>query len=75
MRVPVSWLREYVDAPENLTPDELHAALVRVGLEEEDHHGFDITGPVVVGQVLDYVDEPQSNGKTIRWVQVDVGEA
>lgn len=75
MRVPVSWLREYVDAPENLSPEELHAALVRVGLEEEDHHGFDISGPVVVGQVLEYVDEPQSNGKTIRWVQVDVGES
>lgn len=74
MRVPVSWLREFVDAPATLAPDELHAALVRVGLEEEDHHGFDITGPVVVGTVLDFVDEPQSNGKTIRWVHVDVGE-
>lgn len=74
MRVPVSWLREYVDAPDSLSPEELHSALVRVGLEEEDHHGFDISGPVVVGQVLEYVDEPQSNGKTIRWVQVDVGE-
>ncbi|MBX3093570.1 MAG: phenylalanine--tRNA ligase subunit beta [Cryobacterium sp.] len=74
MRVPVSWLREFVDAPETITPEELHAALVRVGFEEEDHHGFDVTGPVVVGQILEFVDEPQSNGKTIRWVQVDVGE-
>lgn len=74
MRVPVSWLREFVDAPETMTPDDLHAALVRVGFEEEDHHGFDVTGPVVVGQILEFVDEPQSNGKTIRWVQVDVGE-
>ena len=73
MRVPVSWLREFVDVPAAITPDELHAALVRVGLEEEDHHSFELEGPIVVGQVLEFVDEPQTNGKTIRWCQVDVG--
>ena len=73
MRVPVSWLREFVDVPASITPDELHAALVRVGLEEEDHHGFELEGPIVVGQVLEFADEPQTNGKTIRWCQVDVG--
>lgn len=73
MRVPVSWLRDYVDAPASLTPDELHAALVRVGLEEEDFHTFELEGPIVVGKVLQFVDEPQSNGKTIRWCQVQVG--
>ncbi len=75
MRVPVSWLREFVDAPSTLTPDELHAALVRVGLEEEAVHTFGLEGPIVVGQVLEFADEPQSNGKTIRWCQVDVGES
>lgn len=34
-----------------------------------------MTGPVVVGQVLSFDEEPQKNGKTIRWCQVDVGEA
>ncbi|MBB5632123.1 phenylalanyl-tRNA synthetase beta chain [Cryobacterium mesophilum] len=72
MRVPVSWLREFVDAPASITPDELHAALVRVGLEEEGLHTFGLEGPIVVGEVLEFVDEPQSNGKTIRWCQVDV---
>ncbi|MEO7349697.1 MAG: phenylalanine--tRNA ligase subunit beta, partial [Terrimesophilobacter sp.] len=72
MRVPVSWLREFVDAPASLTPEELHAALVRVGLEEEDFHTFELEGPIVVGKVLEFVDEPQSNGKTIRWCQVQV---
>ena len=43
-----------------------------VGLEEEDVHRFDVSGPIVVGEVLDFVDEPQSNGKTIRWCQVRV---
>ena len=27
-----------------------------------------------MGRVLEALDEPQSNGKTIRWCQVDVGE-
>ncbi|PJJ72481.1 phenylalanyl-tRNA synthetase beta chain [Diaminobutyricimonas aerilata] len=74
MRVPVSWLGEWVDLPDTVTAEHLHAALVKVGLEEEDVHGFGVEGPVVVGRVLDFVDEPQSNGKTIRWCQVDVGE-
>ena len=73
MRVPLSWLREYVDVPAEATPEDVLAALVSVGFEEEDVHGFELSGPIVVGQVLSYVDEPQSNGKTIRWCQVDVG--
>jgi phenylalanyl-tRNA synthetase beta chain len=48
------------------------AELVKVGLEEEGSHGFSVTGPVVVGQVLEFTPEPQSNGKTIRWCQVRV---
>ncbi|UGS26980.1 phenylalanine--tRNA ligase subunit beta [Microbacterium resistens] len=75
MRVPLSWLREYVDVAADATPDDVLAALVRVGFEEEDVHRFEISGPVVVGQVLSFDEEPQSNGKTIRWCQVDVGEA
>ncbi len=73
MRVPISWLGEWVDLPEDVTLDHLHAALVRVGFEEEDVHGFEVTGPVVVGQVVSAVPEPQTNGKTINWCQVDVG--
>jgi phenylalanyl-tRNA synthetase beta chain len=75
MRIPASWLGEYVDLPEDVTVEHLHEALVRVGFEEEDSHGFEVTGPVVVGQVLSFEPEPQSNGKTINWCQVDVGEA
>lgn len=74
MRVPISWLREFVDAPSDISPAELHAALVRVGLEEEDFHDFGLEGPIVVGEVLEFVDEPQSNGKTIRWCQVRVAK-
>ncbi|MFS0895546.1 phenylalanine--tRNA ligase subunit beta [Microbacterium sp. 179-I 3D3 NHS] len=73
MRVPLSWLREYVDLAADATPEDVLAALVTVGFEEEDVHRFDIAGPVVVGQVLSLEAEPQSNGKTINWCQVDVG--
>lgn len=75
MRVPLSWLREYVEVPDDTTVDDVFAALVSVGFEEEEVIGFDLVGPIVVGQVLSFTAEPQSNGKTIRWCQVDVGEA
>jgi phenylalanyl-tRNA synthetase beta chain len=75
MRVPLSWLAEYVELLPGSTPEDVHVALVKVGLEEEAIHRFEVTGPVVVGQVLEFAEEPQSNGKTIRWCQVDVGEA
>ncbi|HAN24629.1 MAG TPA: phenylalanine--tRNA ligase subunit beta, partial [Microbacterium ginsengisoli] len=75
MRIPLSWLREYVDVPADATPEDVLASFVSVGFEEEDVHSFDVTGPVVVGQVVSFEPEPQSNGKTIRWCQVDVGEA
>ncbi len=73
MRVPLSWLREYVELAADATPEDVLAALVTVGFEEEDVHRFEISGPVVVGQVLSIEPEPQSNGKTINWCQVDVG--
>ena len=72
MRVPLSWLREYVDVPAGAVPEDVLAALVSVGFEEEDVHRFEVTGPVVVGEVLSFEAEPQSNGKTIRWCQVQV---
>ncbi|MFM9920359.1 phenylalanine--tRNA ligase subunit beta [Lacisediminihabitans sp. H27-G8] len=75
MRVPISWLREFVDVPLDVTPEQVHAALVSVGFEEETIHDFGLSGPIVVGKVLEFTPEPQSNGKTINWCQVDVGEA
>jgi phenylalanyl-tRNA synthetase beta chain len=74
MRVPLSWLAEWVDLPPSVTPEDVHEALVSVGLEEEAIHQFDVSGPVVVGEVLDFVEETQSNGKTIRWCQVAVAD-
>ncbi|WP_104192374.1 phenylalanine--tRNA ligase subunit beta [Cryobacterium sp. Y82] len=72
MRVPLSWLGEFVDLAPGTTPEDVHAALVSVGLEEEDIHRFQVSGPIVVGEVLEFVGEEQSNGKTINWCQVRV---
>lgn len=74
MKVPLSWLGEFVELEPGITPHAVMADLVRVGIEEESAIGGDISGPIVVGQVLDFVEEPQSNGKTIRWCQVQVSE-
>ncbi len=73
-RIVMDWLAEHVELPADLTADRLAADLVRVGLEEEAVHGAAVTGPLVVGQVLEVTPEPQKNGKTINWCQVDVGE-
>ncbi|MDP4688326.1 MAG: phenylalanine--tRNA ligase subunit beta, partial [Pontimonas sp.] len=75
MRVPLSWLAEYVELPTDVTPESVHESLVSIGLEEEDIHSFEVSGPIVVGEVLEFVEEPQSNGKTIRWCQVKVAES
>ncbi|MCG2802292.1 MAG: phenylalanine--tRNA ligase subunit beta, partial [Cellulomonas sp.] len=72
--VPLPWLGEHVALPAGLTAEQLAADLVKIGLEEEAvHTGGDVTGPVVVGRVVDRTPEPQKNGKTINWCHVDVG--
>ena len=77
MKAPVSWLREYVDLPADVTTEDLAARLTALGLKLEaiESAGADITGPLVVGQVLTMEPEPQKNGKTISWCTVDVGDA
>jgi phenylalanyl-tRNA synthetase beta chain len=75
MRVPLSWLADYVDLPTGISARAVASALEGVGIEVEavQEVAFDLTGPLVVGRVLAFAEEPQSNGKTIRWCHVDVG--
>ena len=73
MRVPLNWLADYVDLPAETDPHALAAEFAAVGLEEEDFFGPEVTGPLVVGRVLDLVKEEHSNGKTVNWCRVDVG--
>lgn len=74
MRAPMSWLREYVDLPAELTGRELATALIGIGLEVEtvDTVGEDATGPLVVGQVRQ-IEELTEFRKPIRYCAVDVG--
>ncbi|MEQ4567879.1 phenylalanine--tRNA ligase subunit beta [Paenarthrobacter sp. CAP02] len=74
MRIPLSWLREFAQVPADATAEDVMADLVKVGFEEEAVHRptDELSGPIVVGQVLSLVKEPQSNGKTINWCQVRV---
>lgn len=76
MRVPMSWLRELITLPANVTTAQVADALTRAGLQVEriEVTGADVSGPVVVGRVLEFTEQPQRNGKVIRWCQVDVGE-
>ena len=74
-RIPLSWLAEHVDLPAGTTAEQVAADLVRVGLEEEAIHPAAVTGPLVVGEVVELTKEPQKNGKTISWCRVDVGPA
>ena len=74
MRVPVSWLRDYVDLPADLGVEALAERLTAFDLKlEEIEHGAEFQGPLVVGRVLSLEPEEHSNGKTINWCQVDVG--
>ncbi len=77
MKAPVSWIREYVDLPADVTTEQLAARLTALGLKLEaiQKPGEQIRGPLVVGKVLTMEPEPQKNGKTIEWCTVDVGDA
>ena len=72
--VDIDWLKEHVEVPQGLTYEQLAKDLVKVGLEEEQIHASQVTGPIVVGYVVDATPEPQKNGKTINWCHVDVGD-
>ncbi|MFF5264112.1 phenylalanine--tRNA ligase subunit beta [Actinomadura viridis] len=76
MRVPLSWLREYVALPAGVTGRDLAARLIDAGLEVEtvEQAGADVTGPLVVGRVL-AIEELTGFKKPIRYCQVDVGRA
>ena len=71
MRVPLSWLREYVDV--DLSPRELADELTMRGMEVSaiETAGADWTD-VVVGRLLDVQRHP--NADTLWLTKVDVGE-
>ncbi|MEU9449384.1 phenylalanine--tRNA ligase subunit beta [Streptomyces sp. NPDC048277] len=76
MRVPLSWLREYVDLPATETGRDVQAKLISAGLEVEtvEQLGDGLKGPLVVGRVLT-IEELTEFKKPIRFCTVDVGTA
>ncbi|KRB75775.1 phenylalanine--tRNA ligase subunit beta [Nocardioides sp. Root190] len=77
MKAPVSWIRELVELPADVTTEALTDRLTALGLKLEgiQSAGADLQGPLVVGKVLTKDPEPQKNGKVINWCTVDVGDA
>ncbi len=74
MRAPLSWIREFVDLPPQVTGRELAEVLVRQGLEVETVHtvGAGTSGPLIVGRVTE-IETLAGFKKPIRYCQVDVG--
>jgi phenylalanyl-tRNA synthetase beta chain len=77
VKAPVSWIRDYVELPADVSTEQLAARLTALGLKLEamEKPGEQIRGRLVVGKVLTMEPEPQKNGKTIEWCTVDVGDA
>ena len=75
MRAPLSWIKEFVEIPKNVTPEQISDALIRVGFEVEEIivQGADLTGPLVFGKVLS-IEEITEFKKPIRYVGLDCGE-
>jgi phenylalanyl-tRNA synthetase beta chain len=73
MRVPLSWLREYVDV--DLTPEDLAARLTLLGMEVKgiERVGADWTR-VVVGELLTVEDHPNSSRLHLTTVHIGEGQ-
>ena len=67
-------MRDHVEVPAGATIEEVAEALVKVGIEEEEIFPAAVQGPLVAGRVLTINEEQHSNGKTVRYCRVDVGE-
>jgi len=75
MRAPLSWIKEFVEIPASITPEQISDALIRVGFEVEEiiKQGADLTGPLVFAKVLS-IEELKEHKKPIRYVGLDCGE-
>ena len=76
MRAPVSWIRELVALPADVTGRQIAERITAAGLEVESVEtvGGPVAGELVLGTVLE-IEELTEFRKPIRWCQVDCGEA
>ena len=75
MRAPLSWIKEFVEIPASVTPEQISDGLIRVGFEVEEiiKQGADLTGPLTFAKVLS-IEEITEFKKPIRYVGLDCGE-
>ena len=60
MRAPLSWIKEFVEIPDSITPEQISDGLIRVGFEVEEIivQGADLTGPLVFAKALTLSRKP-----------------
>ena len=75
MLIPMSWLREMIDLPVEISGREVAERITNAGLEVESVEtlGAGTSGPLVMGRVKS-IEELTDFKKPIRFCQVDVGE-
>lgn len=73
MRVPISWLREFVKLRPSVTQAQLHEAFVSLGFEVENvlRHGS-VQGDLLTGEIVSIKTLDQFK-KPIRYCQVKIG--
>lgn len=71
MKVPLSWVKEFVSIPESVKPAEIVEKLVGLGFEVEGVQDLreEISGPIEIAQVLE-IEEITGQKKPIRYVKV-----
>lgn len=71
MKLPLSWVREYVPLPESIKPAEIVEKLVDLGFEVEGVRDFrdELHGPIQIAEVLE-IEEITGQKKPIRYVKV-----
>ncbi len=73
MRAPLSWIKEYAALPVGVSGRDLAERLIAIGLEVETVEEVSISGPLLVGRVLE-IEELTEFKKPIRYCQVDLGD-
>ena len=75
MKLPLSWIREYVELPKDISLEALENAFVKVGFEIEsiEVQGSELKGPLVVAEVKE-IELLEGHKKPIRYVGLDCGE-
>lgn len=75
MKLPLSWLREFITVPKSITEAQIVAAFIKVGFEVEgvNNPASAIKGPIKVGTVRS-IEELSGHKKAIRYVGLDLAE-